>query len=202
LVARRVQHETTCAAASIHPSSRRLIKEAAILVNVHIHQFKPGGAVVDAAALAQFQEQWATYRKLIASNSLSHHEVGDILRDSLNELFASPFTFLDIACGDASIMKTALRGTKVRHYHGIDLSQPALKLAAANLAGSRFEVDLDHRDFVEAMMRRPEHADAAWCSLSIHHLATDDKLRPDQGNPRRHGRAWHFPALRADAARR
>ena len=26
-------------------------------------------------------------------------------------------------------------------------------------------------------MRRPEHADAAWCSLSIHHLATNDKLR-------------------------
>ena len=40
-----------------------------------------------------------------------------------------------------------------------------------------FAVDLDHRDFVEAMMSRPEHADAAWCSLSIHHLATDDKLR-------------------------
>ena len=74
-------------------------------------------------------------------------------------------------------MKTALRGTKVRHYHGIDLSQPALELAAANLAGLPFEVDLDHRDFVDAMMRRPEHADAAWCSLSIHHLSTDDKLR-------------------------
>ena len=25
-------------------------------------------------------------------------------------------------------------------------------------------------------MRRPEHADAAWCSLSLHHLSTDDKL--------------------------
>ena len=70
----------------------------------------------------------------------------------------------------------SIRGTKVRHYHGIDLSQPALELAAANLAALPFEVDLDHRDFVEAMMRRPEHADAAWCSLSIHHLATDDKL--------------------------
>ena len=139
--------------------------------------FKPGGAVVDAAALAQFQEQWATYRKLIASNCLSHREVGGILRDTLNEMFASPFTFLDIACGDASMMKTALRGTKVRHYHGIDLSQPALELAAANLAGSPFEVDLDHRDFVEAMMRRPEHADAAWCGLSIHHLSSADKLR-------------------------
>ena len=147
------------------------------MVNVHIHQFKPGGAVVDAGALAQFQEQWATYRKLIASNDLSHREVGGILRNTLNEVFASPFSFLDIACGDASMMKTALRGTKVRHYHGIDLSQPALELAAANLARSPFEVDLDHRDFVDAMMRRPEHADAAWCGLSIHHLSSDDKLR-------------------------
>jgi 2-polyprenyl-3-methyl-5-hydroxy-6-metoxy-1,4-benzoquinol methylase len=138
------------------------------VVNVHIHQFKPGGAVVDAGALAQFQRQWATYRKLITSNDLSHREVGAILHDTLNQAFASPFAFLDIACGDASMMKTALRGTKVRHYHGIDLSQPALELAAANLARSPFEVDLDHRDFVDAMMRRPEHAGAAWCGLSIH----------------------------------
>jgi hypothetical protein len=27
------------------------------------------------------------------------------------------------------------------------------------------------------MKRRPEHADATWCSLSVHHLSTDDKLR-------------------------
>ncbi len=37
------------------------------MVNVYIHQFKRGGAVVDAAALAQFQEQWATYRKAAAA---------------------------------------------------------------------------------------------------------------------------------------
>jgi hypothetical protein len=172
------------------------------LVNVHIHQFKSGGAVVDAAALAQFQEQWATYRKLVTSNDLSHREVGGILHDTLNEVFAAPFTFLDIACGDASMMKTALRGTKVRHYHGIDLSQPALKLAGANLADSPFEVDLDHRDFVEAMMRRPEHADAAWCSLSIHHLATDDKLRLMQairGATGAHGIFMLYEPTRRDA---
>jgi hypothetical protein len=147
------------------------------MVNVHIHQFQPGGAVSDAAALTQFQEQWATYRKLVEGNCLAHLEVGAILQAALNEAFATPFTFLDIACGDASMMKAGLRSTQVRHYHGIDLSQPALELAAANLAGMPFEVDLDHRDFVEAMMRRPEHADAAWCGLSIHHLATEGKLR-------------------------
>ena len=151
--------------------------KAANLVNVHIHQFQPGGTVVDAAALGQFQEQWATYRKLVESDCLAHREVSGILRETLNDVFTSPFCFLDIACGDASTMKVALRGTQVRHYHGIDLSQAALELAADNLAELPFEVDLDHRDFIEAMMRRPEHADASWCSLSVHHLSTDDKLR-------------------------
>jgi hypothetical protein len=72
------------------------------LVNVHIHQFTPGGAVVDAAALKQFQEQWATYRKLITSNYLSHREVGRILHTTLNEILGSQFSLLDIACGDAA----------------------------------------------------------------------------------------------------
>ncbi len=147
------------------------------MVNVVIHQFEPGGAVVDAAALSQFQQQWATYRKLVEGDCLAHRAVGSILHETLNEVFTAAFSFLDIACGDASMMPAALRATQVRHYHGIDLSQAALELAAANLAALPFEVDLDHRDFVEAMSRRPQHADAAWCSLSIHHLATDDKLR-------------------------
>jgi SAM-dependent methyltransferase len=166
-----------CALAAITPRSGSFGEEAAHVVNVHIHQFRPGGAVVDAAALAQFQEQWATYSKLVENDCLSQHQVGAILQKTLNEVFATPFSFLDIACGDASMMKDALRGTKVRHYHGIDLSQAALELAAANLADAPFAIDLDHRDFVDAMMRRPEHADAAWCSLSIHHLSTDDKLK-------------------------
>lgn len=113
------------------------------MVNVHIHQFQPGGAVVDAAALAQFQEQWGTYRKLVESGVLAHREIGHILRATLNGGFKAPFSFLDIACGDASLMKAALPATQVRHYHGIDLSQAALELAAANLAGLPFEVDLD-----------------------------------------------------------
>jgi hypothetical protein len=115
------------------------------VVNIHIHQFQPGGAVMDAAALAQFQEQWATYRKVVEGDYLSHREVGGILHATLKEVFAAPFTFLDIACGDASVMKTALPGTKVHHYHGIDLSEPALELAAKTLAGVPFEVELDHR---------------------------------------------------------
>lgn len=146
------------------------------MVNIHIHQFQPGGAVVDAAALEQFQQQWATYQKLVDADELSHEAVGTLLRDALNRTFSAPFSFLDIACGDASQMR-ALSATKTRHYHGIDLSEPALELAADNLKDMPFEVELDHRDFVEAVMRRPEPADVSWCSLSIHHLDTAGKLR-------------------------
>jgi len=147
------------------------------MVNVHIHHFAAGRGIVDAEALKVFQAQWAIYQKLVDSNVLSHAEVGRILHDVLTERFATPFSFLDIACGDASLTKAALAGTCVRHYHGIDLAGPAIDLAATNLAGEPFEVDLDNRDFVAAMADRPEHADAVWCGLSLHHLPTDDKLR-------------------------
>jgi ubiquinone/menaquinone biosynthesis C-methylase UbiE len=84
--------------------------------------------VVDAGALEQFQQQWATYQKLVDADELSHKAVGTLLRDALNQTFAAPFSFLDIACGDASQMR-ALAATKTRHYHGVDLSESAIELA-------------------------------------------------------------------------
>jgi hypothetical protein len=119
------------------------------MVNILIHQFQPGAALVDEAGLEQFQRQWAAYQALVDSDELSHVEVGALLHDTLNQSFNRPFFFLDIACGDASQMR-ALVDTKVRHYHGVDLSEPALELAATNLKDTPFEVELDHRDFVEA----------------------------------------------------
>src|SRR6185437_12652338 len=110
-------------------------------MNIHIHHFRPGTAIDDQAALEQFQKQWATYQKLVDADALSHKEVAKILHDTLKAL-PQPFAFLDIACGDAGPMKRALAGTKVNHYHGIDLSEPALELAAKNLKGVRFKVEL------------------------------------------------------------
>jgi hypothetical protein len=144
------------------------------MLNILIRELEPG-AVADQHALEQFQKQWSTYQKLVDADSLSHRAAGKILHDDVASIPA-PFAFVDIACGDAGQMPKALAGTKCRHYHGIDLSEPALELAAKNLSGMAFEVELDHRDFVEALTRRPEPADAAWCSLSIHHLKTDEKL--------------------------
>src|SRR3954471_5293111 len=72
--------------------------EEAALVNVHIHQFQAGGAVVDAAALEQFQRQWATYGKVVEHDYLAHRQVGALLHGTLDSRFTSGFSFLDIAC--------------------------------------------------------------------------------------------------------
>jgi hypothetical protein len=145
------------------------------MLNILIREFEPHGAIADKHALEQFQQQWATYQKLVDADSLSHKAVGALLHDGLMAM-PKPFAFLDIACGDAGQMARALGDTECRHYHGVDLSKPALELAARNLAGVHFEVELDHRDFVDTVTRRSEPADAAWCGLSIHHLNTDEKL--------------------------
>ena len=146
------------------------------MVNVHIHQFAPGGALIDAPAMEQFQKQWAAYQKLVDCDALAHRAAGAVLHAALAAL-AEPFTFLDIACGDASLTRRALAGTMVSHYQGIDLAEPAIELAAKMLDGEPYAVDLDHQDFVAALEERPEHADVIWCGLSIHHLVTPEKLK-------------------------
>jgi len=144
------------------------------MVNVLIREFAPEQTVADQNALDQFQKQWSTYQKLVDADALSHRIAGDLLHDALCAIPAT-FAFADIACGDASQMREILPSTKCRHYQGIDLSAPALELAMKNLAGAPFEVELDHEDFVEALSKRPEPADVAWCSLAIHHLLTEEK---------------------------
>ncbi|MGE3872300.1 MAG: class I SAM-dependent methyltransferase [Parvibaculaceae bacterium] len=148
---------------------------------INIRQFGAENDVVDAEAIQVFQAQWNIYQKLVDSDNMGHRDVGRIVRTVLTERFAEPFAFLDIACGDSSVAKAALAGTSVRHYLGIDLAKPALDLAARNLADQPYDIDLHQRDFVAAMAEGKQHADAIWCGLSLHHLATSDKLAVFRG---------------------
>src|SRR5262245_48399822 len=102
------------------------------MVNVHSHQTARQGKVVDAAAMEQFHKQWGAYQKLVSSDMLSHRAASSVLHEAVLAL-AWPFSFVDIACGDASLTKAALTGAPVTHHHGLDLSEPAIELAAANL---------------------------------------------------------------------
>ena len=142
---------------------------------VNIRQHDLTAPLLDAAAEAQFQRDWRTYAKIVDHDYACHREVYAILHQDLAAI-PTPFRFLDLACGDARGVVVALRGTKVAHYHGVDLSRPALDLAKEALQGLSCPVELDQRDFVAAMADRPEPADVVWIGLSLHHLQTPDKL--------------------------
>jgi SAM-dependent methyltransferase len=142
---------------------------------VNILRHAPAAPVLDEQAMQAFRHQWQAYRKLVDCDYLSHQAVGAVLHRVLVEQVHRPFRFLDLACGDASLTVAALRGTPVIHYHGIDLSAPALALARETVEALPCPVELELADYVAAMRQRPEPADVAWIGLSLHHLQTLDK---------------------------
>ena len=62
---------------------------------------------------AVFNEQLSTYRRIVGENLMYHREVYALLKNLLSEQMSKPFTFLDIACGDASASALAFK----RHFY-------------------------------------------------------------------------------------
>ncbi len=104
-----------------------------------------------------------------------HREVYSLLHKILITEAPKPFRFLDIACGDAMGSATALNGTEISRYIGIDLSEPALALAEETLKPLPCPVTLVQADFAEALVDWAEPADVAWIGMSLHHLETPAK---------------------------
>jgi SAM-dependent methyltransferase len=134
------------------------------------------GDTLDKPAAALFQQQWQLYRKFVDNNYFYHREVYGQLHRILVEEAVQPFRFLDIACGDARATVETLKGMRVAHYYGIDLSRAALELASKALESLGCPVTLNHRDFVGALRDWPEPVDVAWIGLSLHHLLAPAKL--------------------------
>ncbi len=130
----------------------------------------------EATALEIFQNQWDVYRKFLQHDYLSNAKACGELRRFLTGDVGRPFRFLDLACGDASGIVTALSGLPVDTYRGVDLSAPALALAKRNLAALSCPISLDETDFSTVMGKLSEPADVVWISLSLHHLDTAAKL--------------------------
>lgn len=130
----------------------------------------------DSSTVAVFQQDWMLYRKMVDNNFLFHREAYGRLHALLATEVARPFRFLDIACGDASASVTALLGTRIAHYHGIDFSAAALEIAAKALSALACPVTLERGDFLDAVGGQTESVDVAWMGLSLHHLQLPDKL--------------------------
>jgi SAM-dependent methyltransferase len=142
---------------------------------VNILRHASTSPVLDEQAMQTFRHQWQAYSKLVDKDYLSHQAVHAVLHRELVTDVNRPFRFLDLACGDARLTVAALQGTPVIHYHGIDLSAPALAMARQTVETLACPVELELADFVPAMRERREPADVVWIGLALHHLQTPDK---------------------------
>jgi SAM-dependent methyltransferases len=102
------------------------------MVNILRH----ASPVMDEQAMEAFRHQWQVYSKVVDNDYLSHQAVHAVLHRELVTEVNRPFRFLDLACGDARLTVAALQGTPVIHYHGIDLSAPALAMARQRVGPS------------------------------------------------------------------
>lgn len=131
------------------------------------------GTTTDAE-VAEFFRNWSVYRQVLDNDCMEHSEIFGAVHTILKER-TSPFSIMDLGCGDAAAIGPALQGTSVARYVGVDLAAPALELAEKELAatGAEFAVRVD--DLLNAVQTSAEKFDVILVSFALHHLATDDK---------------------------
>jgi ubiquinone/menaquinone biosynthesis C-methylase UbiE len=123
-----------------------------------------------------FERDWQTYSKVVRHNYMHHREVYAQLRQLLTAEAPRPYSFLDLACGDASASIEALKSTAIASYHGVDLSRPALALAKKALLALGCSATLEHGDFAQALADRTQPVDVIWIGQSLHHFDRAKKL--------------------------
>lgn len=124
-----------------------------------------------------FRRHWDIFRKIIEHDYMSHKAAYGKLREIIKSEVDRPFSFADLACGDAYSSSRCLAGTRVSGYTGIDLSKWALGLAAKELGKIRAPFRLIEGDFERFDKYVDSPPDVVWVGLSLHHLVTEEKAR-------------------------
>jgi len=124
-----------------------------------------------------FFDVWDTYHKVVAGDHMFHRAIGAELRAALETRFAGrPYQMLDLGCGDAFALAPLLEGLAPAAYHGIDLSEAALALAAKNLSLLPCPVTLERVDMLSALDGTAP-VDVIYSSFALHHLDTAQKAK-------------------------
>lgn len=123
-----------------------------------------------------FIKNWTLYRKIIENDNMSHRDGYAKLKEVLINEIDRPFSFLDLACGDAYYSSKTLKDTAAEKYIGIDVSDQALELARKEFVDLKLEASFERADFVNFLDFVDTKVDVIWVGFSVHHLDTENKL--------------------------
>jgi SAM-dependent methyltransferase len=145
----------------------------------HAREDRPtpdSGRQTPDSAIRAFFDQWHLYELLIRHDYMAHRGIHRALRASLEEFPRSPFSVMDLGCGDASVVARTLSGLPVSKYVGVDLSEIVLEMAAERFAGAAYSVELVACSLGDYIARpETERVDVIIAGFAVHHLRDDEK---------------------------
>lgn len=118
-------------------------------------------------SVAEFFNAWSPYEKALQENILRHREMYEAIKPHLP---TTPFSILDVGCGDASYLASTLKEAQVTRYVGYDVSEVALKGAASNIAVTGCDTVTQAIDYMEGLEKTKERYDLLFCGYTLHHI--------------------------------
>ena len=126
-----------------------------------------------------FNEHWRFYQKVLSNNYIGHREIYSILHEFLVSYYKKPFNILVLGCGDVHFAAQAVLNTTINFYCGIDLSEPALKIARDNMANLKSEKHFIQGDLFQLIFQLGQNQensfDVILSSFALHHLTLKQK---------------------------
>ncbi len=140
-----------------------------------INQSKQNGCANSPDVKKFFDQEWELYKRVVNLNYMAHKEILEILRKFFRSDPPPIISVLELGCGDASLLSSALQGTEFETYYGVDISPHALELADENtrlLSGNKYFIE---GDLLEEVGKFRAVFDVIVAGYSFHHLMIKEK---------------------------
>ncbi len=132
--------------------------------------------LIKKATVREYFNGWSLYDQILNHNYMFHQELYQDVQHLLGNRYAeNPVTFLDLGCGSARHLATALKDCSLSCYVGYDLSEVALFHARSNLSGLDCPIELHQGDLLEGLRSNRRQFDLIFSSFALHHLDSAEK---------------------------
>lgn len=132
-------------------------------------------SAVNSDETALFRQAWTLYDTITAMNYMFHREIYALIADVLRQRHGgSPYSLLDLGCGNARFMAPCFQAAPPGRYDGVDLSAAALEEAREHLSSLQ-QVTLHHQDMLQATRQVEAAFDVIFTSFAVHHLDAETK---------------------------
>ena len=122
-----------------------------------------------------FDQEWELYKRVVNLNYMAHKDILGILHKLLCSVPPPMFSVLELGCGDASLLSSALQGTEIETYCGVDISHYALANAEENMRMHHCNKRIIEGDLLEEVEKFGAEFDVIVAGYSFHHLRKEEK---------------------------